>query len=115
MLKQAKALVLRNHDEVWSRGNIDAVDEIFAPDFVGHHPGQPDWVGPDAVNRPSSMPVLHFPISPNMSRTSSWKEIASSPGLRHLARIWAPIEAWRRPAGACKWLKWPSFVLLATA
>jgi predicted ester cyclase len=49
MLEQAKALVLRHHDEVWSRGNIDAVDEIFAPDFVGHHPGQPDWVGPDAV------------------------------------------------------------------
>ena len=51
MLEQAKALVLRHHDEVWSRGNIDAVDEIFAPDFVGHHPGQPDWVGPDAVKQ----------------------------------------------------------------
>jgi len=51
MLNEAKALVLRNHDEVWSQGNIDAVDEIFAPDFVGHHPGQPDWVGPDAVKQ----------------------------------------------------------------
>jgi len=49
MLEQAKVLVLRHHDEVWTRGIIDAVDEIFAPDFVGHHPGQPDWVGPDAV------------------------------------------------------------------
>jgi len=51
MLEQAKVLVLRHHDEVWTRGNIDAVDEIFAPDFVGHHPGQPDWVGPDAVKQ----------------------------------------------------------------
>src|SRR5215472_7724363 len=51
MLEQAKALVLRNHNEVWTRGNIDAVDDIFAPDFVGHHPGQPDWVGPDAVKQ----------------------------------------------------------------
>jgi len=51
MLEQAKVLVLRHHDEVWTRGNIDVVDEIFAPDFVGHHPGQPDWVGPDAVKQ----------------------------------------------------------------
>src|SRR5215467_1853770 len=51
MLNEAKALVLRNHDEVWSQGNIDAVDEIFAPDFVGHHPGQSDWVGADAVKK----------------------------------------------------------------
>jgi len=51
MPEQAKALVLRQHDEIWSRGNIDAVEEIFAPDFVGHHPGQPDWRGPDAVKR----------------------------------------------------------------
>ena len=51
MSEQAKALVLRQHDEIWSRGNIDAVEEIFAPDFVGHHPGQPDWIGPDAVKQ----------------------------------------------------------------
>ena len=45
MCEQAKALVLRHHEEVWTRGNLEAVDEIFAPEFIAHHPGQPDWVG----------------------------------------------------------------------
>jgi len=25
------------------------VDEIYAPHFVGHHPGSPDWIGPERV------------------------------------------------------------------
>ncbi len=49
MSEQAKALVLRHHDEVWSRGTLSAVYEIYAPEFVGHHPGQPDWIGPERV------------------------------------------------------------------
>ena len=44
-----KALILRHHDEIWSKGNLDAVDEIYAADFIGHHPGTPDWIGPDSV------------------------------------------------------------------
>src|SRR5439155_11229451 len=43
-------LILRHHDEVWSKGNLAAVDELYASDFVGHHLGQPDWVGPQSVN-----------------------------------------------------------------
>jgi steroid delta-isomerase-like uncharacterized protein len=49
MAADDKALVLRHHDEIWSSGNLDAADEIFAPDFVGHHPGTPDWIGPASV------------------------------------------------------------------
>ena len=49
MSERAKALVLRHHDEIWSRGNLAAVDEVYAPEFVGHHPGQPDWIGPEGV------------------------------------------------------------------
>jgi steroid delta-isomerase-like uncharacterized protein len=49
MSERAKTLVLRHHDEVWSRGVLSAVDEIYAPEFVGHHPGQPDWIGPERV------------------------------------------------------------------
>src|SRR5262249_224046 len=51
VLEKAKALVLPHHHEVCSPANIDAVDGIFAPDFVGQRPGQPDWVGPDAVKQ----------------------------------------------------------------
>jgi len=31
MSEQARALVLRHHDEIWSRGNLAAVDEVYAP------------------------------------------------------------------------------------
>ena len=51
MSSQGKDLVLRHHEEVWSKGNLDAVDELYAPDFVGHHPRMPDWVGPEAVKQ----------------------------------------------------------------
>jgi steroid delta-isomerase-like uncharacterized protein len=47
----AKALVTRQHDEVWSRGNLGVVDELFAADFIGHHPGSDDWVGPAGVRQ----------------------------------------------------------------
>jgi steroid delta-isomerase-like uncharacterized protein len=50
-MQDAQAVVLRHHDEIWSRGNLDAVDELYAPDFVGHHPGQGDWVGRDGVKQ----------------------------------------------------------------
>ncbi len=44
-------LVRRHHEEIWSKGNVDAVDEMYAPEFVGHHPGAPDWIGPQSVKR----------------------------------------------------------------
>lgn len=34
-----RELVNRQHVEVWSRGNLAAIDEIFSDDFVGHFPG----------------------------------------------------------------------------
>jgi steroid delta-isomerase-like uncharacterized protein len=40
-LSRNKALVQRTHAEVWSRGDMRAVDEIYAPDFVAH------WIGGD--------------------------------------------------------------------
>ncbi len=31
------ALLRRYYDEVLNRGNLDAVDGIFAPEYVSHH------------------------------------------------------------------------------
>jgi len=31
-----KALVLRTHQEVWSNGNLDLIDELYSPDYIGH-------------------------------------------------------------------------------
>jgi hypothetical protein len=44
-----RELILRHHDEVWTKRNLDAVDEIYAPDFIGHDPGTADWVGAAGV------------------------------------------------------------------
>jgi steroid delta-isomerase-like uncharacterized protein len=38
LLAANKELVRRQHEEVWSQGNIAVIDEICAPDFVGHFP-----------------------------------------------------------------------------
>jgi len=35
-LEQNKSIVRRAHEEVWSNGNIAAIDELYTPDFVGH-------------------------------------------------------------------------------
>ncbi len=33
-----RELVRRQHEEVWSKGNLAIIDEIYARDFVGHFP-----------------------------------------------------------------------------
>jgi len=38
LLAANKELVRRQTEEVWSKGNIAIIDEIHAPDFVGHFP-----------------------------------------------------------------------------
>ena len=49
MSEENKAVVLRHHEEIWSKGHVDAVDDCFAADFVGHHPSTPDWIGRESV------------------------------------------------------------------
>jgi steroid delta-isomerase-like uncharacterized protein len=33
-----KAVIRRFSDEVWNRGNLAAMDDLFASDYVNHHP-----------------------------------------------------------------------------
>jgi predicted SnoaL-like aldol condensation-catalyzing enzyme len=44
-LRANKALVVRTHSDVWSRGDMKAADEIYATDFVAHWTGGPDTTG----------------------------------------------------------------------
>lgn len=37
MSEENKAVVRRLMDEVWSRGRLDAVDQLLAPDYAGHN------------------------------------------------------------------------------
>jgi steroid delta-isomerase-like uncharacterized protein len=51
-VEENKALVRRFAEEVWSKGNVDAVMDIFAPDYVRHdlRPGNP-LPGPEGQRR----------------------------------------------------------------
>jgi predicted ester cyclase len=35
-LEDNKAIVRRMYEEVWNRGNVAAIDELFAPNYVNH-------------------------------------------------------------------------------
>jgi predicted ester cyclase len=48
---QARALVRRVHQELWSEGALDVADELVSPGFVGHAPGCPPAKGPDGMKR----------------------------------------------------------------
>ncbi len=41
MSEENKALLRRVTDEVFNQGNLDVVDELFAPNYVLHDPGIP--------------------------------------------------------------------------
>jgi len=45
LLEANKALVLRTHEEVWSNGNLDVIDELYATDYIGH------WASGDDSDR----------------------------------------------------------------
>jgi len=44
-------LVLRHHRELWSKGDLGLVEELFTPTFVAHQPGSPDWVGHESLRQ----------------------------------------------------------------
>ena len=47
--------------EVWNAGNLDAVDEVFAPDYRAHDPDRPGLDGPEAVKRSVAQFHAAFP------------------------------------------------------
>jgi steroid delta-isomerase-like uncharacterized protein len=44
MSEENKALVRRSFEEVFNQGNLDAVEEIFASDYVLHDPTSPEEI-----------------------------------------------------------------------
>ena len=46
MSEQNKAIARRVFEEVWNKGNLDALDEVYVADVVGHNapPGQPPGI-----------------------------------------------------------------------
>jgi len=58
-----KALARRVFEEVFNQMNLDLVDEIFAADYVGHVPPNPDVHGPEGFKQFSAMLSAGFPDS----------------------------------------------------
>jgi steroid delta-isomerase-like uncharacterized protein len=62
-----KRLADRVWKEVWHQGDLDRIDELFAPDFVRHDPGGRQIHGPEQ-NRQfvkdlrAAFPDLHFTV-----------------------------------------------------
>jgi len=63
MSEENKALARRVSEELYnSRGNPDATDEIYAPDFVAHDPNSPEEIrGPEGVKQLASAFRSAFP------------------------------------------------------
>jgi len=50
VLESNKRLVRRMNAEVWNKGNLDMVDDLYAPDFVLHFlPDGSEWRGVDSL------------------------------------------------------------------
>jgi steroid delta-isomerase-like uncharacterized protein len=63
MSEENKAIVRREHEEIWnSQGNLDAADEIYAPDYIGHDPTLPEDIrGVEAAREFAAMYRSAFP------------------------------------------------------
>lgn len=62
MSEENKALVRRFLDETWNKGNLDVIDELVAPDWVGHDPTSPEGAqGPEGTRQFLEMYQSAFP------------------------------------------------------
>ena len=62
MSEENKAIVRQQEEELFTQGNLDAADEVYAPDFVGHDPSNSEEVrGLEAAKRAASDYRQAFP------------------------------------------------------
>jgi steroid delta-isomerase-like uncharacterized protein len=62
MSEENKAIARRVVEEAFARGNVDVLDEIVDPSYVGHDPASPEDVrGPDGVKQVIQMYRAAYP------------------------------------------------------
>ncbi len=94
MSEENEALVRRQEEELFSRGNLEAADEIYASDYVGHDPSNPEDVrGLEAAKQAAADYLEAFP------------DHARHPGGPYSRRGQGggPLEVPRYPPRAAKW------------
>ena len=60
-LLRNKDVVRRQHAQVWSHGDLAAIDELYAPDFICHFLVGPEWRGRAGVKQQVTLHRLSFP------------------------------------------------------
>jgi len=50
-LKELEAKIQRAGEEAWYRGNVDALNDAYAEDYISHRPPFPDTSGLEAVKQ----------------------------------------------------------------
>lgn len=71
--EENKAVVRRYAEQVWNGGDLTAVEEFIAPDYVRHDPGLPMEVrGPDGVRAVivayrTALPDLHLTLDDTLA------------------------------------------------
>jgi steroid delta-isomerase-like uncharacterized protein len=62
MSEQNKPVVRRLFEEVWSKGNLQVADELFAPTYAHHDPSTPDvGRGPESEKKRATLYRTAFP------------------------------------------------------
>ena len=88
--EENKAVVRRVIEEMFNKGNLDAADELVAPDFVDHDPAMPEEVrGPEgfkefAAAYRAAFPDLHVEIEEQIAEgdlvATRWTAIGTHDG-----------------------------------
>ena len=60
-LSENKSVVMRSESELWSKGNLDVADELYAPDYVCHFLIGPEWRGIDGIRNEVKQHRVSFP------------------------------------------------------
>ena len=62
MSEHNKAIVRRLIEEVWNKGNLSVVDELFTPNYEHHDPSTPDFGrGPESERKRATLYRNAFP------------------------------------------------------
>lgn len=61
-LEENKGVIRMQHEEVWSKGNLSLIDEIYSPDFVCHFVDRQEWRGLEGIRQAVAS---HRSVSPD--------------------------------------------------